>query len=263
MRFRIYAIVGILAAVAVLHDYAEAQNKADPVNAKCANLEHHVDARLSVVGVAADQLGGFREVGDSALEGLKTCPDSARLWYLAVRSAELLEVPFGGEAFAVYGGAKKIAADAAEHAPQSAQIATVVARFDGSVVSAQKAYDLDRNYMPARNALALALSRKGRAADALKLLQGHMAVEDRLTRARILLQHNKPEAAAAEARSALNMPLASLEEPTPSMDILRDGNEILGFALLAAGHTEEALRPLRAAAGAGSIAARSTLTKQH
>ena len=58
--------------------------------------------------------------------------------------------------------ASKIAADAAEHVPQSAEVATVVARLDGSVASAEKAYDLDRDYAPARDALALAVAREAR-----------------------------------------------------------------------------------------------------
>jgi tetratricopeptide (TPR) repeat protein len=251
----------VIASFLALHIYL-ARGSANAADSQCAALEDQLEVRLSVLNFAADQWGGFRGLGDSALEAVKTCQESERLWYLAARSAELLEVPFGGEAFASYGGAKKIAADAAAHAPHSAKVATVLARLDGSVASAQKAYELDRDYTPARDALALALSDEGRLADAMALLQGRTFLEDHLTRARILLQVNQTNEAAAEARSALKMPLASLQEPTPTAAILRDGNEVLAFALLAMGRTREALVPLRTAAGAGSIIARSELAKR-
>ena len=258
MKFSKRRLAFILAAVAMLCGYSETRDTAHAADEKCASLESDVDVQVSTLGFVADELGAFRMLGYSALEGVKTCPDSARLWYLAVRSAEVLD---GSPVFDNYGGTKAIAADASKHAPQSVQIATVVARLDGSVASAQKAYDLDHNYGPARNALALALSHEGSAANALKLLEGRTGVEDHLARARILLRDNKPTQAATEARTALKM-RASPVEPTLGADILREGNEILAFALLTMGRTKEAIGPLKTAAATGSAAAQSELAKR-
>ena len=258
MRFSKSRLAFTLAAVAVLCGHVETRDRAHAADDKCTGLEHQVDAQVYMLGSVADQIGGFEELGHTALEGVKSCPDSARLWYLAVRSAEVLG---GWPVFDDYGGTKAIAADASKHAPQSVQVATVVARLDGSVASAQNAYDLDHNYGPARNALALALSREGSAANALKLLEGHTGVEDHLARARILLRDSKPAQAATEARTALKT-RASPVEPTLGTDILREGNEILAFALLTMGRTKEAIGPLKTAAATGSAAARSELAKR-
>jgi tetratricopeptide (TPR) repeat protein len=212
-----------------------------------------------------DELGTYRNLGEAALRELGACPDAVRIWYLAARSAEVLEVPFAGAAFSEYGGAKRIARDAAAQAPNSAPIATILARIDGTEVSAQRAYDIDPDYRPARRALALVLAKKGAFDEAIRLLdlRDDPTSADRLTRARVLLAAGRSRDAANEARKAIHDPRTDPVEPSPTFELYRDGNEVLGFALLAEGRTKEAVPALRSAAAAGSQAAQIELRKLH
>lgn len=228
----------------------------------CGQIERRLGVDATSIPFAKDELGGFRSLGDAALTALKTCPNSVAIWYLAARSAEVLDQPFGDAAFSEYGGAKKIAVDAAAHAPDSAPIATILARVDHTVASARRAYELDPHYRPARNALALALAKDGSFDEALQLSNlPDPRSADRIVRARILLAAGQPRAAAREASKALASRQSEQAELTPSFELFRDGNEVLGFALLADGQTKNALHALRVAAAAGSRAAQTEVGK--
>src|SRR6478672_7917398 len=111
--------------------------------ATCQDLETAVETRVATLATATDDVGAFRTIGDDALAAVKQCPQSARLWYLAARSAEVLEGPMGGKAFAGSGGLKSIVREAVAHHPNSAAIATIAARLDGTTASARKAVALD------------------------------------------------------------------------------------------------------------------------
>jgi len=209
--------------------------------------------------MAKDDLGVFRAIGDRAIDVLGQCPQSARLWYLAARSAEVLEIWSSGQAFAAYGGLNKIVADALSHAPYSAPVATVAARVEGSSSLARKALTLDPNYQPARRALAETLAKEGAFDEALRVAtvdarRGPM----HLTRARVLLAAKRPADAVREAKKITP---SQPDELAPAGDMYRDAQEVLGFALLALHRPAEARKALRAAASAGSVAAQRQLAK--
>jgi tetratricopeptide (TPR) repeat protein len=230
----------------------------------CSDIEGQIEARLKNLAIAADELGAFRGLGEMALSGLESCPDSARLWYLAARSAEVLEIPLAGAVFSNYGGAKKIALDAAKHAPTSAPIATILARNDGQITSARRAHALNPDYRPASRALAVALLKESAIPEALKLVSvKNPSTSDRIVLARILLAAKRNRDALKEAKKALENFAAEPIEPTPFFEIQREGNEVLGLALLAEGRKKEALRALRLAAIAGSQQAQMVLKKLH
>jgi len=226
----------------------------------CSGLESGVEAAVLRVGMAEDDLGAFRAVGDKALAALRHCPQSARLWYLAARSAEVVEILTNGQAFAASGGLKKIVADALSHAPSSAQVVTVAARVQGSSALARRAIALDPRYHPARRALADLLAKEGGIDEALRLasvnpLTGPML----LTRARVLLAAKRPAEAVAEAKRVMKS--GEADELSPRVEMYRDSQEVLGFALLSLQKRAEAEKALRAAAAAGSITAQRYLTK--
>jgi hypothetical protein len=228
--------------------------------ATCGGLEKTVEQQVSMLDDANDDLGPFRSIGDESLQALKQCPDSARLWYLAARSAEVLEGPMDGKAFAESGGLKKILANARLHAPKSAAIATIAARLDGGVPLAREALAFDSSYAPARRALVSALVKNGFAQEAMPLTSSNSRVDaDHLARARVLLGVHRPAEAVAEARKALEPGGRDPVEPAPRIEIRRDANEVLGFALLEEHHADEAHRALLVAGDAGSITAKQKL----
>lgn len=226
----------------------------------CAAIERRTNALVLALPAVADEMGAYRELGDAALEGTAVCPASAKLWYWAARSAEVLEGPLAGAAFAAAGGAATIAREAEVHVPGSVGIATVVARLAGTEAAARRALALDASYPPARRALAAALLKEGAPEEASKLMSSAGGTgPDRLTRARILLALGRAKEAAAEARTARDRPEPDPSELTPSFEVLRDANETLGLALRAQGRAVEAGPFLKAAAAAGSQMARAAL----
>ena len=225
----------------------------------CADLESGVEAEVQRLPMAKDDVGVFRAIGDRAVDALRQCPQSGRLWYLAARSAEVLEVRSNGQAFATSGGLNKIVADALSHAPSSAAVATVAARVEGRSSLARKALALDPSYQPARRALAETLAKEGAVDEALRVAtvdarRGPM----HLTRARVLLAAKRPADAAQEARKIVP---SQPDELSPAGDLYRDGQEVLGFALLDLHRPAEARKALQAAASAGSVAAQRQLAK--
>ena len=79
-----------------------------------------------------------------------------------------------------------------------------------------------------------------------------------LTRARILLAAKRYSEASREAKRVLP---SAPDELSASADLYRDSNEVLGLALLGLHQRAEAQRALRAAASAGSAAARAQLAQ--
>jgi tetratricopeptide (TPR) repeat protein len=238
-----------LAALAIFFSWATIVRADD-----CGRAELDLDARAKQLFVVADEVGALRDLGASALAGVQGCPRSSRLWYLAARAAEVLETHEGRVAFPERGDTKKLSLEAAAHAPESAEIATIVARSEGSVESARRAVNLDPNYLPARRALALALAKTGKTDDALRLLTGAGQL-DRLARAQILNIAGRFREAAPLSREALKSYAASIPadaEPTLASDFRREANEALGVALIGEGRKADAIGPLRAAADEGS-----------
>lgn len=219
----------------------------------CSGLEADLQVSVRLLHAVADQVGAMRRIGDRALADLRECPDSARLWYLAARSAEVL----GGQDSGGSSDLHRIVADALSHAPASAPVVTVGARVERSSTLAQRAMALDPNYQPARRALAEALARDGDIQAALDLAVANDASGPmHLTRARVLLAANRYADAVREARK---ISPSTADEMSLSTDLYRDSQEALGFALLGLAQPTEAQRALRAAASAGSAAARAQL----
>lgn len=228
--------------------------------AGCQDLEAAVQARVATLATANDDVGAFRTIGDEALTALKQCPQSARLWYLAARSAEVLEGPMAGRAFAGSGGLAGIVHEAVAHHPRSAPIATIAARLDGTTASARKAVALDSSYAPARRALATALARDGAVAEALRLATVESARNlDHLARAKVLLAAGRAAEAVTDARKALAKGNPDTSEPAPSVELQREAYEVLGFAYSKQGKTSDAEKAFRIAAAAGSTAAQAHL----
>jgi hypothetical protein len=227
----------------------------------CATLESRAEADVQALALAEEQSGAFRHLGDDALSAVRECPQSARLWYLAVRSAEVLEAPMNGRAFDNYGGLKRIAGDALTHAPNSAPVVTVAARVLDDENLARKAVTLDQGYQPARRALAELLAKTGAFEEALRYaVAGSPSDSMRLTRARVLLAAKRPAEAVSEARR-VGSP-GTPDELSPAVEVHRDQQEVLGFALLDVGKTSEGRKALEAAAASGSVAAQQYLARK-
>jgi hypothetical protein len=228
--------------------------------ATCAALESGVEVEVQSLAFVKDDVGLFRTIGRRAIDALTRCPESARLWYLATRSAEVLDQRFKERSFPENGGLRTLLADARAHAPASAAIATVAARVDGGSAAARIALALDPAYPPARRALAEALAREGSIDEALALVVAHgRSASMQLSRARILLAGKRPTDALREANRAL---AGKADELSPAADLPRDAHEARGFALLALHRPADAKRALRAASAAGSVAARNWLAQR-
>jgi hypothetical protein len=172
----------------------------------------------------------------------------------------VLEKPFNGQAFAAQGGLQKIVADALLNAPRSAAVLTVAARVQGSSALARKAVSLDSGYQPARRAMAELLAEDGSIEEALRLTVNPRSDAMRLTRARVLLAAKRPAEAVAEISKIPRS--ADADELSPAVEMHRETQEVLGFALLDLGKTAQAKEALRAAAAAGSVAAQQYLDRR-
>jgi tetratricopeptide (TPR) repeat protein len=245
--------LSLLLLIALLHGAAAHA-------ANCLEVEDRIDAEVARLRAAEDSLTLLRRIGTDSLAAVTDCPSSDRLWYLAARAAELLELPSGGQAFIAYGGFKTIVGDAEAHRPASFAIATIGARLDGSSAAARRALTLNPDYPPARRALAFALSREGNIEESLgvaTIQRPHAA--DHLVRAKILLAGDRPLESEKEAEAAIKAPGSDPDEVTLPIELQRDANETLGFALLKQGQTERAKRAFRIAAADGSIPARTQM----
>jgi len=226
--------------------------------ADCLQAERSAASHAAGAAAAMDQAGALHAAGEAALKALANCPDSARLWYLAARAAEILDEQYGKPAFPPETAAD-LAAKAAAHAPQSAPVAVVAARATGRPDDARHAYQLDASYPPARRVYALTLAEAGEADKALGLVTGADRA-DRLARARILLAARRFAEAAAAARAAEATPPAGDGEPTLESLFRCDVAETLGLALLGQGRRREAQEPLSVAAALGSRKAAAALS---
>ncbi len=144
------------------------------------------------------------------------------------------------------------------------RIATIVARLDGSVDAARRAMALDPSYAPARTALAVALAAKRDASAALATLteaESSPSAAALIVRARIKLMAGDANGALAEALAARNAAQKKEPEPTPTRDILRDAEELLGLSSRALGKPLEARRHLERAVSLGSAKAREALVE--
>jgi len=184
----------------------------------CASAQARVEADVTRVRVAADDLGVIRTIRDRSLEALKTCPQSARLWYLAARSAEVLEDS----------GLQTIVGDALAHAGNSPAVLTVAARVKTDVSLARKAMEVDPKYEPARRAVAELLAKAGNIDEALKLTTNPSTSSMHLTRARVLLAAKRPDEAIIEIKKI--PPSADADELAPSAGMHRDMQEVLTSA---------------------------------
>jgi hypothetical protein len=221
-------------------------------------------ARNLVVQTAADQAGALRQQFTRAAEALAECADSEALWYVLVRAAEL-----GADRFPVTIGSRTFATpldaarEAASRAPESARIATVLARLDATVASARRAVALDEKWAPARLALAAALAAEGASQEADGIFADTGVMQSvpgaNTVRARVLLERSKPEEAAALARRDLAGVWSKAPEFFLMSAVRRDAAETLGLALLAAHQPKQAVRPLNDAADLGSERAREAL----
>lgn len=225
----------------------------------CAEIEARIEAEAAQIAVVKDDIGAVRRIGEAALEGSGKCPGSPRLWYLAARSAEVLQGHAAGQAFAANGGVEKIAAEALAHAPSSPAVITLAARVNGKSGLARKALALDPAYQPARRALAELLAKEGSTEEALRMTASPRTPLMRLSRARILLAAKRPADSMREARRVDAR--AQPDEFSARGDVYRDTQEVLGFALLGAGKTAEGRKALTAAASAGSVAAQRYLSR--
>ena len=212
-----------------------------------------------------------------ALDGIPACSDREELWYVLLRAAELCGPDcVGADGLALIGARyqsmQAVARRAVEMFPRSARIATVLARYDQSVDSARVAVLLGPEYVPAQVALAQALLRAEKAAEARTVLESIPFVKLRrafggivaLGRARLATGDAKGAAAAAGDLSLLH-PCDAYEGTGrgPLATRLRaEADEISGLANLQLGSADEAVRALlRAAVDGRSTAA--TVLREH
>jgi|GEM_PF-5929271 len=222
----------------------------------CEQLEGEVVSPTRLY-IAADQWGPIDTMRRVGLQGIRQCPNSEQLWYAAVRSIELIGMPPDHTGSATL---SSLLAEAVQHEPTSARIATVSARVTLNLDQARRAVALDPKYPPARRALAVALAHAGQVQEALRLCQStHPTKEDELTRARILLNAGRPIEALPVARKAVASNNLELKEVVPAQLLDREAHELLGFALLKADRSREATQAFRIAASEGSVAAQQQL----
>jgi hypothetical protein len=254
-------MIGRISISAALVIVAVSAAPALAMAADCAEVARAFAAELTLSAGAANEDGALRRLQESALSGIRSCPDLEPQLYIAARTAEL-----GYAAGAPRGNgptveARNLAYEASMRQPRSARIATVLARIDGTVAAARRAYEIDPNYTPARLQLVLALAAAGSKGEALSLLpSGKMmdTASERIARARVLLAAGEAQAAAGEAEAAhrARKPEAEI---VPGRDLERDAQEVLGFALLASHRVNQAESHLKAAAALGSTKARAQL----
>jgi len=251
--------LAVLLTVAIGVDSASAQ----VVN--CAGVADAFAARLALSTGAMDEDGAFALLRSAAEEDLRSCPDLERQRYYLARMAELGYFATGARrADGPAPGAQALAEESQRKHPLSVRIATVAARLDGSIDAARRAMALDPGYAPARTALAVALAAKGDTPAALATLAGADSSQSAaalIVRARIRLMAGDANGALAAALAARNAGQRKEPEPTPSRDILRDAEELLGLSSRALGKPLEARKHLERATVLGSAKAREALAE--
>lgn len=225
----------------------------------CAETESRLRARAAELDVVADQESALRGVAADALAATATCTANERLWYLAARGAEVIDPGNGEDPLGAGADALTIAHNGLSHAESSAALETIIARLTGEIEPARQAIAIAPDYRPAHRALAVALAREGRSAEALAVLGDGQTTPDRMARARVFLALSRPADAIRESQAALAGPFKNPDEPTPISAFQEEINETLGLALIAAGKPGQAKASLKRAADLGSEAARKAL----
>ena len=229
----------------------------------CAGVADVFAGRLALSAGAIDEDGAFVLLRGAAEQDLRSCPDLEPQRYFVTRMAELGYSAGGRRSEAPDAGARALADDALRKYPQSARIATVAARLDGSVEAARRAMAIDPGYAPARTALAVALAGQGDTSAALAMLTGSastMSATALIARARIRLAAHDAVGALADAKAAGNAGQKE-PEPTPGHDLLRDMEELLGLSSRALGKPAQARKHFERAASLGSAKAREALAE--
>lgn len=229
----------------------------------CAGVADIFAGRIALATGAAAEDGGFALLRRAAEEDLRACPGLEPQRYYLARMAEL---GYAGarRAAGPTPDARAFAEESLRQHPRSVRIATVAARLDGSIETAQHAVTLDPGYVPAQTALAAALAAKGDKTAALAILAGagsDQSAAALILRARIKLAAGDAGGARADALAASDAAQKKQPEPTPGRDILRDAEELLGLSSRALGKSTEAKKHLERAASLGSAAAREALAE--
>jgi hypothetical protein len=242
---------------------ASGASPASAAQADCAGLAAKFEARLALLPGAADEDGNWVLLRREADLDLHSCPDLEPQRYFVVRMAELGYPAVGSRrGDAADATAMALAEDALRKHPDSARIATIVARLSGSIESARRATALDPSYGPARTALAAALAASDNAAAAIATVPGDpssLSAAALIERARIKLAAGDAHGALADSLACGRAPSGD-PEPTPGRDRTRDCEELLGFSLTALGREGQAKKHFEAAAALGSARARQALS---
>jgi hypothetical protein len=231
----------------------------------CVGVAEVFTGRLALAVGAADEDGEFAVLRGAAEEDLRSCPELEPERYYLARMAELGYSAQGPRrAAAPAPTARALAEDSLRRFPLSVRIATVAARLDGSVDAARRAIALDPGYAPAQTALAAALAAKGDTSAALATLaagDSELSASALIARARIRLTIGDANGAFADALVARDAGRERELEPTPSRDLLRNSEELLGLSSRALGKPLEAKQHLELAASLGSATAREALAE--
>jgi hypothetical protein len=150
-------VIGLIVALSVAEG---AVGRAAPDVPSCSVAAQELWDKLALSAMAMEPEGARKSVYERATEASRRCPTDERLAYLRLRAAELgagsLMSHDANEA-----EHRRLARELAAQFPRSVRIATIAARYEGTVDLARKAVALDASYPPAQVALASALLADG------------------------------------------------------------------------------------------------------
>jgi tetratricopeptide (TPR) repeat protein len=227
-----------------------AQSGAPDPGVACAESEAQLRRQLIGTEVQMEPAAARLRVHEAADQALQSCPHSEGIAYLSVRAAELVPPDDDDPTFS------KFLDRLMGRFPKSARIATVKARWDKTLVSAQRAAALDGTYGPAQVVLAQALLRAGDVAGAdaaIKRVKDLAHLDDGFAvLAQVKWAQGDLDGAMESARKELS---GGRVDPTvePISDAalaIARAHEILGYAYLRLGKAEKAVPHLREAAWA-------------
>jgi hypothetical protein len=211
----------------------------------------------AALATGKDVIAEPRTAFQENVEHVDRCPQVERVWYLALRVAELGGGVFPAQLAGSTVADVRTAADkAVERFPKSARLATLRARLLGTADAAQAAIKLDANWTPAKVALASAYVGTSDFNTAARTLSGAGDLS-RIPGAATLLGRAKlmsGDFEGALVALAGELPTdAPLEPTTPAFlqRVARDKQEWTGLASLAAGKTDQAMVALVSAATDG------------
>jgi hypothetical protein len=214
---------------------------------ECGGLEAGLWSGLLSSGMQMEPVGTRREIAREASDGLAKCPESEQIAYVALRATELLR----GEPGPEWG---RFVAELATRFPRSARIATVKARQDHTVESARRAVAADRNYLPARVALAHALLAAGDTEGARAALEGAVGLkgDDDAEAVLARVRWAQGDVAGAEQLARGVLQTRPWKEGEPGATRARassQAHEVLGLAYLKKGQPDKAAPHLLAVDG--------------